>query len=91
MKKLLMLSAAAILCMAFFGAAPMAAAKDYEYCRRDITSYMLRCGFDTLAQCQFKSFGRGDDCIRNPLLGHAADAYAYAPGVRETYAYAAHR
>jgi hypothetical protein len=91
MKMLLMLNAAIISCTAFFGAAPMAVAKDYEYCRRDITSYMLQCGFDTLAQCQYTSFGRSGDCIRNPSLGSAADAYAYAPGVRETYAYAAHR
>ncbi len=91
MKKLLTLSAAAIACAAFFGAAGPAAAKDYQYCRRDVTAFMLACGFDTLAQCQDMSSGRGGDCIRNPALGGAADAYAYAPAVRGTYAYAPHR
>jgi hypothetical protein len=91
MKKLLTLNSAAITCIAFFGATAPAKANDHEYCRRDLTSYMLQCGFDTLAQCQYTSFGRGGDCIRNPSLGSAADAYAYAPSVRKTYAYAAHR
>jgi hypothetical protein len=51
MKKLLTLSAAVICCAAVFGAARPAAAKDYEYCRRDVSSYMLSCGFETLAHC----------------------------------------
>src|SRR6267142_2217355 len=59
MKKLLTLSAAAIACAAVFGIATPAAAKDDEYCRRDVISYMLSCGFDTLAQCQDMSSGRG--------------------------------
>ena len=88
MRKLLSLDAAAIASAAFFGGAGPAAAKDYEYCRRDVTSFMLQCGFETLAQCQDTSFGRGGDCFRNPSLGSAANAYAYAPGVRKTYAYA---
>jgi hypothetical protein len=79
MKKLLTLSAAAIACAAVFGTATPAAAKDYEYCRRDVTSAMLQCGFDTLAQCQDMSSARGGDCIRSPSLGGAANAYAYAP------------
>jgi|RhiMethySRZTD1v2_1073278.scaffolds.fasta_scaffold995049_2 Protein of unknown function (DUF3551) len=48
MKRLLTLSAAVICCTAVFGAAAPAAAKNYEYCRRDV-SYMLSCGFETLA------------------------------------------
>jgi hypothetical protein len=91
MKKLLMLGAAAISFAAFFGAAGPAAAKDYQYCRRDVTAAMLQCGFDTMAQCQDMSSGRGGDCLRNPALGGAADAYAYAPRVRGTYAYAPRR
>jgi hypothetical protein len=79
MNKLLSLGAAAIACAAVFGTATPAAAKDYEYCRPDVTSFMLSCGFDTLAQCQDMSSGRGGDCIRNPSLGGAANAYAYAP------------
>ncbi len=91
MKRLLTLNAAALSCAAFFGAAAPAAAKDYEYCRRGLTSYMLQCGFDTLAQFQYMSLGRRGDCICNPSLGSGADAYIYAPSVRKTYAYAPHR
>ena len=79
MNKLLSLGAAIIACAAVFGTAAPAAAKDYEYCRRDVSSYMLSCGFETLAQCQDMASGRGGDCIRNPSLGGAANAYAYAP------------
>jgi hypothetical protein len=35
---------------------------------------MLQRGFDTSTQCQETSFGRGNDCFRNPSLGSAADA-----------------
>jgi hypothetical protein len=80
MIRLLTLSATAICCAACFGFATPTAAKDYEYRRRAITSYMLQCGFDTLSQCQDMSFGRGGDCLRNPSLGSAAGAYAYARG-----------
>jgi len=59
MSKLLSLGVVAVTCIAFFGAAGPAAAKDHEYCRRD-TSYMLSCGFDTLAQCQDMSSERGE-------------------------------
>jgi len=83
MIKLLSLGAAAIACAVVFGAATPAAAKDYEYCRRDVTSYMLSCGFETLAGCQDMASGRGGDCIRNPSLGGAANAYAYAPIARK--------
>jgi Protein of unknown function (DUF3551) len=91
MKRLLKLGVAAISCAAVFATAAPVAAKDYEYCRRDITSYMLQCGFDTLAQCQEMLFGRGSDCFRNPSLGSAADAYVHSPSVHKTYAYAPHR
>ena len=74
---------AAVACIAFFGAAGPAAAKDYGYCRRDVTSFMLQCGFETLAQCQDMSSGRGGDCVSNPSLGGAANAYAYAPITRK--------
>jgi hypothetical protein len=84
LKSPLRLGVAAISCAAFFLSAAPAAA-DHEHCRRDITSYMLQCGFGTLAQCQEMSFGRGADCFRNPSLDSAADAYAYAPGVSKTY------
>jgi hypothetical protein len=82
MNKLLSLGAAAIACAIAFSAATPAAAKDYEYCRREAASFMLSCGFETLAQCQDMSSGRGGDCIRNPALGGAANAFAYAPIAR---------
>ena len=78
MSKLLSVGVAAIVCAAYFGVAGPAAAKN-EYCRRGVTDYMLSCGFDTLAQCQAMSSGRGGDCLGNPSLGDAASAYAYAP------------
>jgi Protein of unknown function (DUF3551) len=90
MSKFLSLGVAAIACAAYFGAAGPAAAKN-EYCRRGVSDSMVSCGFDTLAQCQAMSSGRGGDCFRDPWLGAAADAYAYAPGVRKTYAHAPHR
>ena len=83
MKKLLGLGIAAIACAAFFGTTAPAAAKNYEYCRRDIVGYTLSCGFDTMAQCQEMSSGRGGDCLRNPFLEGAASAYAYAPIARK--------
>lgn len=82
MTRLLSLGIAAIACAACFGAAGPAAAKN-EYCRRGVTDYMLSCGFDTLAQCQAMSSGRGGDCLPNPSLGNAASAYAYAPLARK--------
>jgi hypothetical protein len=88
MNKLLSPGVAAVVCINFFGTTGPAAAKDYEYCRRDVTSFMLQCGFETLAQCQDTSFGRSGDCLRNPALGSAAGAYTYAPSVGKTYAYA---
>jgi Protein of unknown function (DUF3551) len=91
MKKLLSLGIAVIGSVAIFAASGTAAAKDYQYCSRGVTSYMLQCGFDTLARCQDMSSGRGDDCLRNPALSSAAAAYAYAPGVGKTFVYAPYR
>jgi hypothetical protein len=42
---------------------------------------MLKCGFETLAQCHDMSSGRGGDCLR--ALEGASDAFAYAPMVRK--------
>jgi hypothetical protein len=72
MKKLLSLGIAVVGCAAIFAAPGSAAAKDHQYCRRDITSYMLQCGFDSLAQCEDMSSGRRGNCMRNPQLGSAA-------------------
>jgi Protein of unknown function (DUF3551) len=55
-----------------------AAATMYEYCKRDVISYMLSCNFESLAQCQAMSSGIGGDCLRNPSLA-TSSAFAYAP------------
>jgi hypothetical protein len=84
MKKLLTFSAAAIACAAFFAVSGPAAAKDYQFCRVDITSFMQQCSFDTMAQCQDMSSGRGGSCIENPALAETnANALAYAPAGRK--------
>jgi hypothetical protein len=71
---------AALWTLAFVASATPASAG--EYCRRDVTSYMLSCSFDSLAQCQAMSSGRGGDCLRDPFLADARSAYAYAPKAR---------
>ncbi|SRR6266702_7005845 len=81
MKQLLKMTAApamALVASAFVTFVAPTAAQAGQYCRRDITSYMLSCSFDTLAQCQAMSSGRGGDCLRDPFLADSA-AFAYAP------------
>ncbi|HTA98923.1 MAG TPA: DUF3551 domain-containing protein [Bradyrhizobium sp.] len=70
----------ALCALAFVASATPASAG--EYCRRDITSYMLSCSFETMAQCQAMSSGRGGDCLRDPFRPDASTAYAYAPKAR---------
>ena len=70
---------AALSAWTFVAFATPASAHTYEYCRRDIIGYTLSCGFDTLAQCQAMSSGRGGDCVRDPSLGELRSAYAFAP------------
>ncbi|MFY9954326.1 DUF3551 domain-containing protein [Bradyrhizobium sp.] len=80
MKQLLKTSIAPItaLCaLAFVTMATPAAAG--EYCRKDVTSAVVSCSFDTLAQCQDMSSGRGGDCYRDPFLADTRSALAYAP------------
>ena len=60
----------------FATAAPAAAG---EYCRKDITSAVVSCSFDTMDQCQAMSSGRGGDCFRDPFLKDVSNALAYAP------------
>jgi hypothetical protein len=89
MTKLLTFGAAAIASAAFFGGAAPATAGPHEYCRRDIVNYgALSCSFETLAQCHATASGRGGDCLHDPSLDAGARAFAYAPSVRATYAYA---
>ena len=66
MKQLLKTSIApmtALCALAFVTMATPASAG--EYCRKDVTSAVVSCGFDTLAQCQDMSAGRGGDCYRD--------------------------
>jgi Protein of unknown function (DUF3551) len=49
-----------------------------EYCRKDVTSAITSCSFDTMDQCHAMSSGRGGDCFRDPFLP-ARDTLAYAP------------
>jgi Protein of unknown function (DUF3551) len=72
-------SIAALSAWTFVAFATPASARTYEYCRRDVIGYTLSCGFDTLAQCQAMSSGRGGDCLRDPTLGDVRSAYAFAP------------
>ena len=65
--------------VAYAAIATPASAHTYEYCLRDVESLAQSCDFDTLAQCQAMSSGRGGDCDRDPFLGDAGGAYAYAP------------
>jgi hypothetical protein len=81
MKQFLKMTAApamALVASAFVTFAAPTAAQACQYCRRDITSYMLSCSFDTMAQCQAMSSGRGGDCLRDPFLPDST-AFAYAP------------
>jgi hypothetical protein len=91
MKQFLKLSAAPItaLCaLAFVTVATPASAG--EYCRKDVTSAVVSCGFDTLAQCQDMSAGRGGDCYRDPFLPDTRSALAYAPKALHSKARAHH-
>jgi hypothetical protein len=56
-----------------------ASAHTYEYRLRDAESFAQSCDFDTLAQCQATSSGRGGDCYRDPFLSDTSGAHAYAP------------
>src|SRR5438552_6672938 len=80
MTQLLKLSAAPITMLSALAFVTMATpASAGEYCRKDVTSAVVSCSFDTLAQCQDMSSGRGGDCYRDPFLPNASSAYAYAP------------
>jgi hypothetical protein len=75
-------SVAALGALTFVATATPASAHTYEYCRRDVIGATLSCSFDTMAQCQAMSSGRGGDCLRDPSLSDIASTYAYAPGRR---------
>jgi hypothetical protein len=75
-------SVAALSVLSFVAIATPASARTYEYCRRDIIGSVLSCSFETLAQCQAMSSGRGGDCLRDPSLSDVRSTYAYAPDSR---------
>jgi hypothetical protein len=75
-------STAALGALTLAAIATPASAHTYEYCRRDVIGATLSCSFDTLAQCQAMSSGRGGDCLRDPFLSDIGSAYAYAPDRR---------
>jgi uncharacterized protein DUF3551 len=75
-------SVAALSALTFVAIATPASAHTYEYCRRDVIGNVLSCSFDTLAQCQAISLGRGGDCLRDPSLSDIGSTYAYAPDRR---------
>ena len=88
MKQLLKISATpatALFALAYLAMATPAAAGPSEYCRQDVTSGMRSCSFETLAQCQAMSSGRGGDCYRDPLANTGA-ALAYQPKVGHSQA-----
>jgi hypothetical protein len=81
MKQILKLAgapAAGLLALSFVTFAAPTSAQAGEYCRKDVTSAVVSCSFDTLAQCQDMSSGRGGDCFRDPFLPDR-NAFAYAP------------
>jgi Protein of unknown function (DUF3551) len=80
MKQILKIAAApaGLLALSFLTFATPTTAQAGEYCRKDVTSAVVSCSFDTLAQCQDMSSGRGGDCFRDPFLPDR-NAFAYAP------------
>jgi hypothetical protein len=71
--------AAVTLAWAIVAFATTSPATAGEYCRRDITSAVVSCSFETMDQCQAMSSGRGGDCFRDPFLPDGSNALAYAP------------
>jgi hypothetical protein len=69
-------SIATLSALAFFANATPAST--YEYCRRDVTGFMLGCSFETLEQCYATESGIGGYCQRDPFR-RATNASASAP------------
>jgi hypothetical protein len=72
--------ATALMALAFVAMSTPASAGDY--CTTN-TSGMRGCGFDSMAQCEAMTSGRGGSgCYRDPFLAEAgkpSDALAYQP------------
>src|SRR3954452_22079673 len=69
-------SIVALSALALFANATPASA--YEYCRRDVTGFMLGCSFDTMEQCYATASGIGGYCQRDPFRPES-DAFASGP------------
>ena len=67
---------AGVIGAAFLSAAPIASAKDYEYCKQD--HFSRECGFATIEQCVAMISGGGGSCVRDPYLLAARASYADA-------------
>ena len=63
--KLAAAPATALFALTFVTLTTSTPAQASEYCRRDVTSAVVSCYFDTMEQCKAMSFGRGD-CFRDP-------------------------
>jgi len=79
MKQLFQSGAACVALSALAFVAFATPASAGEYCRKDVTSAVVSCSFDNMAQCQAMSSGRGGDCFRDPFLPETSKALAYAP------------
>ena len=83
MKQFLQSSAASIAALSALTFVTFATpASAGEYCRKDVTSNVVSCSFDNMAQCQAMSSGRGGDCYRDPFLAETSNVLAYAPKVK---------
>ena len=80
MKQLLQSSATSIAALSALALVAFATpASAGQYCRKDVTSAVVSCSFDNMAQCQAMSSGRGGDCFRDPFLAETSKALAYTP------------
>ena len=77
--------AATFVAAVILGAVTTGSASAGEFCRRDVTGFMVGCGFSTMQQCKDASSGIGGDCFRDPSLaaannsGNPGNAFAYQP------------
>jgi hypothetical protein len=82
MKQLLTMTAAPATALFALGVLAISAsatpASAGAYCRKDVTSAVTSCSFDTMEQCRSMSSGRGGDCFRDPFLPER-NTFAYAP------------
>ena len=80
MKQLLTMTAAPAIALFALGFLAISAsttpASAGEYCRKDVTSAITSCSFDTMEQCLAMRSGIGGDCARDPFLSDNKNALA---------------